>query len=157
MATDSHPQGIRTPNNPRLPPPIRRRTRRQHNLLPHVPAIPNTLSLPRRRRDQSGHGPPQRTSSPQTDGRHRVRQAGWSRPTIPATRKQRNRRRRRRRRWNSRSWQRRLPVLPHHAQTPAQPDLRTRHARSLHRFWRVHACGSLEGEFQAMRGSDEGA
>lgn len=47
-ATDSSTQRIRTPNNVRLPPPIRRRTRRQHNLLPHVPAVPDALSFPRR-------------------------------------------------------------------------------------------------------------
>ena len=75
LTTDSRHQRIRTPNNPRLPPPIRRRTRRQHNLLPHVPAIPNPLPLPRRRRNKPGHGSPQRTPRPQTHGRHRVRYA----------------------------------------------------------------------------------
>ena len=47
LTTDSCHQRIRTPNNPRLPPPIRRRTRCQHNLLPHVPTILDPLSLPR--------------------------------------------------------------------------------------------------------------
>ena len=83
-ATDSPHQGIRTTNHPRLPPTIRRRTRRQHNLLSHVPAVPNPLSLSRRRRNQPRHGSPQRTSSPQTHGRHRVRCPRWRGPAISA-------------------------------------------------------------------------
>lgn len=47
LATNSRHQRIRTFNKPRLPPPVRRRTCSQHNLLPHVPAILNPLSLPR--------------------------------------------------------------------------------------------------------------
>lgn len=87
LATDSHHQRIRAPNDPRLPPPIRRRTRRQHNLLPHVPAIPNPLSLPRRRRNKPRHGPTQRTPRPQTHGRHRLRHARRRASAIPTTRK----------------------------------------------------------------------
>ena len=87
LVTNSLPQRIRTPNNTRLPPPIWRRTRCQHNLLPHVLAISNTLSLPRCRRDQSGYGSPQRTPGPQTDGWHCLRHARWSGAAIPVNRR----------------------------------------------------------------------
>ena len=92
LATDSHRQRIRTPNDPRLSPPIRRRARRQHHFLPHVPANPNPLSLPRRRRNKPRHGPPQRTSRPQTHGRHRLRHARRRASTIPPPRKRPQRR-----------------------------------------------------------------
>ena len=57
--TDILNQRNRTPHTPRLPPTIRRRARRLHNLLPHVPPIPHSLPLPRRRRNQPRHGSPQ--------------------------------------------------------------------------------------------------
>ena len=66
-------QRKRTPHHPRFPPPVRWRTRRLHNLLPHVPPVPHPLSLPRRRRNQPRHGPPQRAPSPQAHGQHSVR------------------------------------------------------------------------------------
>lgn len=72
QATDSSTQRIRTPDKPRLPPPIRRRTRRQHNLLPHVLAVPNALSFPCRRRNKPRHGSAQRTTSSQTYRWHRM-------------------------------------------------------------------------------------
>ena len=58
----------RTPTTQR-PPPVRRRARRVHHLLPHGPPIPRPVPLPRRRRDQPGHGPPQRAHGARAHGR----------------------------------------------------------------------------------------
>lgn len=51
------------------PPPIRRRARRVHHLLPHGPPIHGAVALPRRRRDQPGHGPAQRAHGARAHGR----------------------------------------------------------------------------------------
>ena len=66
-------QRKRAPNNPNLPPPIRRRARSLNNLLPHVPAIPHALPFPRCRRNQSRYGSKKRTTCPQTYGGYRLR------------------------------------------------------------------------------------
>ena len=128
LFADHNDQRKRTPNNSNLPPPIRRRTRRLHNLLPHVPPIAHALPLPRRRRNKPGHGPPKRAPRAQTHGRHRLRHSHYHhhnhlnianpprphhRPRAPRVRRQ--------------------PILPHHAQTPARPLLRPRHAGHVHR------------------------
>lgn len=61
-------QRKRIPPTTQRPPPIWRRARRLHHLLPHGPPIHGPVPLPRRRRDQPGHGPPQRAHGPRAHG-----------------------------------------------------------------------------------------
>lgn len=49
-------------------PPIRRRARRVHHLLPHGAAVARAVAVPRRRRDQPGHGPAQRAHGARAHG-----------------------------------------------------------------------------------------
>lgn len=63
------------------PPPIWRRARRLHHLLPHGSTIHGPVTLPRRRRDQPGHGPPQRAHGARAHGRDRLPRA--HQPVLP--------------------------------------------------------------------------
>lgn len=47
---------------------IRRRKSRLNHLLPHGPAVHGPVALPRRRRNQPGHGSPQRAHGPRAHG-----------------------------------------------------------------------------------------
>ncbi|KAG6014162.1 hypothetical protein E4U41_004909, partial [Claviceps citrina] len=49
-------------------PPIRRRARRLHHLLPHGAAVDGAVAVPRCRRDQPGHGPAQRAHGARAHG-----------------------------------------------------------------------------------------
>lgn len=56
-------------------PPIRRRARRLDHLLPDGAAVARAVALPRRRRDQPGHGPAQRAHGARAHGGNRLPRA----------------------------------------------------------------------------------